>query len=75
MNNLMTNLVWDDTRIDELAELVNNTVWQYLEQFEVSVDAFKVAHETEVACKESLINALVDAPDAEELAEVPNESR
>lgn len=59
----MTNLVWDDSRIDELSELVHNTVVHFLEEFSVDVDAFKVAHETQVACRESLIEALTDGKD------------
>jgi len=56
----MAGLVWDDSRIDELSALVNRTVIDYLEQFDVAVNAGKVAHECEVAAKESLVNGLVD---------------
>jgi hypothetical protein len=55
-----TNLVWDDSRIDELSELVSQTVINFLESFDVDVDAFRVANEVGKSAKESLIEALTD---------------
>ncbi len=46
---LMTNLVWDESRVEELADQLRWATVCYLEQFNLNVDAFKVAHEVEMA--------------------------
>ncbi len=62
----MTNLVWDDSRIDELGALVHKTVVDFLEEFSVDLDAFRVAHLAEVAVKEALNVGLVDGTEEPE---------
>ena len=48
-SELMTNLVWDESRAEELADQIRWSVVCYLEQFNLDVDAFKVAHQVEMA--------------------------